>query len=212
MSTLKERIVELVKVWPGLTDREITDRLEGASALQQPVNQAARALAAAGRLVRRSRADGTIGNYSTSEVAPRPQTRTQSRASGLNELSEDEVKRHVEAWLTESGWRVAVKWGKSQGIDVEARKGQERWIIEAKGCGSLDPMRVNYFLSMLGELLQRMTDPGARYSIALPDMKQFRGLWGRLPGLAKSRTTISALFVESSGHVEEVGGGQTRTV
>ena len=34
------------QAWPGLTDREITDRLEGASALQQPVNQATRALAA----------------------------------------------------------------------------------------------------------------------------------------------------------------------
>jgi len=65
-------------------------------------------------------------------------------------------------------------------------------------------MRVNYFLSILGELLQRMDDPDARYSIALPDMKQFRRLWQRLPDLAKSRTEISALFVDGSGRVEEV--------
>jgi hypothetical protein len=60
-------------------------------------------------------------------------------------------------------------------------------------------MRINYFLSILGELLQRMDDPEAEYSIALPDMKQFRGLWQRLPKLAKSRTKISALFISQSG-------------
>jgi len=54
------------------------------------------------------------------------------------------------------------------------------------------------------ELLQRMDDPDARYSIALPDMQQFRRLWQRLPQLAKARTTISALFVSPSGNVEEV--------
>ena len=94
--------------------------------------------------------------------------------------------------------------GSYRGIDIEATKGPSRWIIEVKGCGSLQAMRVNYFVGMLGELLQRMNDPNARYSIALPDMKQFRGLWERLPDLAKSRTTISALFVDASGHIDEV--------
>ena len=72
-----------------------------------------------------------------------------------------------------------------------------------KGGGSRDPMRVNYFLAVLGELLQRMDDPAARYSIALPDMKQFRGLWSRLPMVAKTRTQITALFVAASGDVVE---------
>jgi len=119
-------------------------------------------------------------------------------------LSEDEVKRALQLWLEESGWQVSVIWGKARGIDVIATKDGQRWVIEAKGCGSLDPMRVNYFLSILGELLQRMEDPDARYSIAFPDMKQFRRLWQRLPDLAKSRTMISALFVDGSGRVEEV--------
>ncbi len=65
-------------------------------------------------------------------------------------------------------------------------------------------MRVNYFLGVLGELLQRMTDPAAKYSIALPDLPQFRRLWDRLPELAKQRTGISALFVSESGRVDEV--------
>jgi hypothetical protein len=118
-------------------------------------------------------------------------------------LSEDDVKRRLQSWLAQSGWEVSVVWGRGRGIDVEAKKGTQRWIIEAKGCGSLNPMRVNYFVSMLGELLQRMNDANARYSIALPDLKQFRGLWARLPELAKSRTGISALFVNASGNIDE---------
>ena len=87
---------------------------------------------------------------------------------------------------------------------MDAHSGLSRWIIEVKGQGSRPEMRVNYFLGILGELLQRMSDPQARYSIALPDLPQFRRLWERLPSLAKERTGISALFVASSGKVEEV--------
>jgi len=127
-------------------------------------------------------------------------------------LSEDEVKRRLQVWLEASGWQVSVIWGRGRGIDINATKDGKRWVIEAKGCGSLNPMRVNYFLSILGELLQRMDDPEARYSIALPDMKQFRGLWQRLPELAKTRTTISALFVDISGKVDEISAKATRAV
>ena len=63
-------------------------------------------------------------------------------------------------------------------------------------------MRVNYFLHVLGEAPQRMDDPHAAYSIALPDLKQFRNLWGRLPQLAKQRTGITAIFVNEDGNVE----------
>ena len=65
-------------------------------------------------------------------------------------------------------------------------------------------MRVNYFLSALGETLQRMDDRNAKYSIALPDLQQFRSLWDRLPDLAKSRTEITALFVDEKGNVRRV--------
>lgn len=203
MPTLNQRIVDLVNASPGLTDREITDRLIGESAGQQAVNQAARALATAKGLLRRPRSDGKVANYPSKELHAQPEGSTASDCIAAA-LSEDELKRRVEAWLVGSGWQVKVKWGRTQGIDIDATKDESRWIIEAKGSGSLDSMRVNYFVGMLGELLQRMNDPSARYSIALPDMIQFRGLWRRLPDLAKSRTSISALFVDASGHVEEV--------
>ena len=59
-------------------------------------------------------------------------------------------------------------------------------------------------MAILGELLQRMTEPSAKYSIALPDVGQFRGLWQRLPRLAKDRAQISCLFVRDDGTVSEI--------
>ena len=62
-------------------------------------------------------------------------------------------------------------------------------------------MRVNYFLHILGEILQRMNDPNAKYSIAFPDIMQFHNLWNRLPSLAKKRIGISAIFVNQMGEI-----------
>jgi hypothetical protein len=202
--TLKERIVTLLRSAPGLTDREITDRLFSPGVGQQAANQAARALTAAQQITRRPRKDGKVGNYLTDTQVLEPELPAVPECLESRMLSEDEVKRMLQAWLEASGWQVSVIWGRRRGIDIEAKQDGQRWVIEAKGCGSLNPMRVNYFLSILGELLQRMDDPDARYSIALPDMKQFRRLWERLPRLAKSRTMISVLFVDPSGKIEEV--------
>jgi hypothetical protein len=119
-------------------------------------------------------------------------------------ISEDDAKRSLQAWLEAAGWSVTGAWGREHGVDIEAQRAGQRWIIEVKGEGTREPMRVNYFLGILGEVLQRMNDPKASYSIALPDLPQFRGLWERLPRLAKQRTGISALFVGSAGDVEEI--------
>ena len=122
----------------------------------------------------------------------------------LDALSEDEIKEVLVEWLEKDGWKSKVAWGRTQGIDVDAEKGKNRWIIEVKGPGSRPQMRVNYFIAILGETLQRMNDSSAQYSIALPDLQQYRRLWDRLPVLAKSRTGISILFVSVDGEVIHV--------
>jgi hypothetical protein len=108
-------------------------------------------------------------------------------------MTEDEVEAHIDDWLRGQGWVSRIAWGGARGIDIDAHRGTERWIIEAKGCESLVPMRVTYFIAMLGETLQRMDDPVARYSIALPDLAQFRGLWRRLPALARTHRHLCPL-------------------
>ena len=118
-------------------------------------------------------------------------------------LSEDAIKTALESWLLADKWSVKTAMGKTHGIDVEANKPGARWIIEVKGPGSRDPMRVNYFISILGETLQRMNDAEARYSICFPKLQQYERLWSRLPDLAKKRTGISMILVSDDGTVEE---------
>ena len=52
MATLSQDLLNLVSKNPGLTDREITSKLRGASEPQQPINQAARALESKGLITR----------------------------------------------------------------------------------------------------------------------------------------------------------------
>jgi hypothetical protein len=148
------------------------------------------------------RPDALIGNYPSQVgagiAAPVSKPTGVIRNHDVDALSEDEIKEVIDSWLQVDGWETKVAWGKAQGIDIDARRGLERWIIEVKGPGSRQPMRVNYFISILGETLQRMSDPTARYSIAFPDLPQYRNLWSRLPDLAKSRTGISIIFVSKT--------------
>lgn len=202
---LANRIVELLKQNPGLPDRQITDRLFGIDKPQQPVNIACRNLEKHGVLLRKSIYGNPIGNYLTGQEIVVPQHQTpKNEVIEAEHLSEDAIKEILETWLISEGWNVKVAWGHVHGIDIEAIKENHRWVIEAKGQGSLNPMRVNYFLGILGETLQHMEDPNAKYSIALPNIQQFRNLWGRLPFLAKSRTGITAIFVDKDGSVIEI--------
>lgn len=206
--TLKEEIIQLVRRSPGLTDREITDNLKGRKSPQQPVNIGCRELEDHGWIMRaRNRAsDSFIGNYPVGTEAYRTETgRVKGKSpkgdAGEGHLSEDDIKKVLETWLEEQGWKTEIAWGKKQGIDIEASQVDKRWVIEVKGPGSRQPMRANYFLSILGELLQRMADDQAAYSIAFPDMKQYQRLWERLPTLAKKRTKITILLIDPRGKV-----------
>jgi hypothetical protein len=129
--------------------------------------------------------------------------KTKTGEPEMKGLSEDEIKQSVKEYLEKSNWTTNIAWGRKPGIDIDASRGGERWIIEVKGYGSRNAMRVNYFLAVLGELLQRMGDSNAKYSIALPDLPQFRNLWLKLPRLTKQKTGITCLFVDSKGNVKE---------
>lgn len=195
--TVKEEIMAAVTQFPGLTDTELEKRY-GRS--HQTINKACRDLVAEGLLVRQPNPnkDGNLGNYPTGK-APKAAAVTQPVAT--DGLDEDAIKSYLKKWLEDQGWSVKVAWGKNHGVDLEAVKGGEYWLIEAKGPGSRQAMRHNYFLGILGETLQRMDNEKARYSIAFPDMQVYRGLWKRLPQLAKQRTGIDMLLVSEDGKV-----------
>lgn len=209
MEDLLEQVLEIVTASPGLTDREITDGLLGRKARVQRVNYAAHLLVQKGKIERRLRPDGRMGSYAAGttgshSVEGRRKASLPDSVSSVVNMSEEDVKRNVKKWLEAAGWDVGVDWEHGRGIDIEAKRGKERWVIEAKGSGSRNPIKHIYFLTVLGETLQRMDDPDTHYGIALPDTNKFRKLWTRLPDLAKSRMRIKALFVGSGGKIDLV--------
>ena len=152
--------------------------------------------------------DGTLvraspGLYRLSRHRHRPVDTAVPPTSGERSLrvTEDAVKTAVAAWLKADGWIVDVRWGRNRGIDLDARRGTERLIIEAKGAAPAGPQQVNYFLNALGELIQRMGDSSARYALALSDHPQYRGLVDRLPSLARERMLLNVFFVDAAGKV-----------
>jgi hypothetical protein len=83
-------------------------------------------------------------------------------------ITEDEVKEAVRAYLTGRGFDVSVAWDRVRGIDIDDARHADgrRYLIEAKDeVGKSGPQQVNYFVGMLGELVQRMDDVQASYGI-----------------------------------------------
>ena len=142
-----------------------------------------------------------VQDFNQSHVQQKPKQRQKDI---FNALSEDEIKENIDNWLQKQGWNTQVAWGKQHGPDIIATIANEKWIIEVKGPGSRNAMRVNYFLSILGEILQRMKDTKTKYSIALPDLEQYRNLWKKLPDLAKQRTQLTLLVVSKEGSIKEL--------
>ncbi len=198
--TLKEKILEYITKLPGSTDTELEKEF---NVRHQVVNIACREMQKAGLLIRvkNPEKNGLIGNYPAGMVLLEKEA---SKEPEREPLQEEDIKNILTQKLMSEGWFVKTAWGHTPGVDIDARRDKERWLIEIKGPGSRQPMRVNYFLSILGEMLQRMDDPNARYTIALPDMEQYRRLWERLPKLAKERTTIDIIFVDPDGGIVEM--------
>lgn len=168
---------------------------------RQAVNAVCRTLAEAGVIGRGQSVGMKIRNWAAGEGAPA----VAAAASGLElplpeseRLSEDEVKTAVVQHLEGLGYRCQAAMGRSHGIDIDAYGPAGRVIIEAKGEAPPGPQQVNYFLGALGELIQRMADPDARYALALPDHRQYRGLASRVPGLAWERLQLSVFLVGRS--------------
>lgn len=198
MGKYDQQIFDLLKEG-AKTDRELANIILGKDKHQSPINTACHNLQKKEIIDR----DGNpITNRLTGKELPASDfSPIKQEREGL---SEDETKAIIKKDLENRGWNVISAPGKQHGIDINAQNGNQRWFIEVKGCGSLNAMRVNYFLSVLGEILQRMDDPAAKYSIAFPDMEQYRKLWAKLPLLAKERTKIGIIFVKDESTIDYI--------
>jgi len=119
-------------------------------------------------------------------------------------ITEDDVKNALKSYLENGNWTCEIAWGTAKGVDITATKDNQHWIIEVKGEGSRTQMRGNYFLSALGEILQRMENKNNKYSIAFPAMQRYKKLWDNLPQLVKERLNITCFFVDKECNVIEI--------
>lgn len=191
MGAAERIIAELERSGRTLADAELAEAL-GLS--HQAVNQTCRSLERLGRIRRLQTVGAPIRNVLVEVLAPDAATSVVSMpTTGL--LTEDEVKAAVKEDLVARGYEVEVAWGRAPGVDIVARRHDGRVLLEAKGEAANPPQQVNYFLGAIGELVQRLDDPDARYGLALPDHRQYRGLVKRLPRLAWARLHLVVLFV-----------------
>jgi hypothetical protein len=202
--TIAERLLEAIR-FKALDDDQLAKRLGVTQ--RQSINQTARRLEAQGLLRRYAGPDGKIVNALPDARPPGPAV-TSTRAvpkravdersvAGSSAITEDEVKGAVRAHLVAEGFDVLVAWGHAPGIDLDARHSDgRRYIVEAKAeKGVTGAQQHNYFVGMLGELVQRMDDADATYAVALPENRQYRGLVDRLPRLARERLGLRVFWV-----------------
>lgn len=196
VASLDERILDAIRFGP-LDDDAIAQRL--GIAHRQAVNQRARVLESAGRLRRYVGQDGKLVNELMGDGSPAAVVTEAIVATpeSTGALTEDEVKEAVRRHLVDRGFDVGVAWGRQPGVDIEARHADGRRVrIEAKGeVLTRNAQQHNYFVGMLGELVQRMDDAHATYGLALPDNRQYRGLVARLPVLARRRLGLTVWWV-----------------
>jgi hypothetical protein len=199
-----ERILEVLRTSSQpLDDDALAFRL-GASQ-RQTINQVCRRLETTGQTTRRLGANGKIVNAVAASVpdaggppaaASFPPAVHKDSQRPASMLTEDAVKMAVKTYLESAGWSVTVAWGRDHGIDIQAHREREHLYLEAKGEAANPAQQANYFIGALGELVQRLRDPTARYGLALPDHPQYRRLAQRLPALAQERLNLVIMLVD----------------
>jgi hypothetical protein len=124
---------------------------------------------------------------------------------GTSGITEDQVKAAVQQLLAANGWHSDVAYGHSHGVDIDAVRGAQRFVLEAKGEGKHDPERGNYFDGALGELMRRMDAPGMHYGLALPAHRRFVRLVERLPLWVRQRLGLWFFFVHPTQEGLRIG-------
>jgi hypothetical protein len=127
------------------------------------------------------------------------------KKNGFIGMTEDEVKAAMKSTFEGRGYEVHVMWGRKSGSDILAISGSSRLVIEAKGEGSYRQMLGNFFLSALGEILQRMSDNCNSYAIALPAHPSYIELVLKLPKRVREALQLDFYFVRPKETAYEVG-------
>ncbi len=122
-------------------------------------------------------------------------------------MIESEVVDAFCAYLTVNGWQIQREVKTPTGpVDVVATKGVERLVAEAKGLTADAGLDMN---TAYGQLLNRMTDPGARYAVVAPESSRKAAL--RVPRRVRDLLGIDVYVVTASGAVSQVEAEEAGT-
>lgn len=125
---------------------------------------------------------------------------------GTISLGEETVKTAVADFLKSRGYTVTINKRREHGPDMRATKDGLKLVIEAKGEGTRSPMFNNFFVGVLGEVLQRMNDNAAEYGIALPAHRKYARLIEELSDTPRFTLRLNFYLVRPSEHgSHEVG-------
>lgn len=232
MAGHREAILDYIHRFPGRDDDEISAALRIRP--RQTINQTCRALAKSGQIVRKPGQYGKICNFPKlpadrrNPIAPQAAPavdKSRSAHTGASPTDdwfwEGNVVEAVGSFLESDGWVIRSKANtliKERGIDLDAHRGSQRILVEAKGYPSKayrDPRKAgqvkptnptlqagHWFAQALLKVVQlRSTEQHAIPVIALPDFPKYRSLYGSIqPALAL--LGIAVMFVDEGGNVE----------
>lgn len=112
-------------------------------------------------------------------------------------MIEREVVEAFCSHLSADGWEIQREVKTPTGpIDVVATRGAERLVAEAKGQTADAGLDIN---TAYGQLLNRMTDPGARYALVAPESSCKAAL--RVPRRVRDLLGIDVYVVAADGAV-----------
>lgn len=115
-------------------------------------------------------------------------------------MIESEVVEAFCTHLTANGWEIQREVKTPTGpIDVVATRGTDRLIAEAKGRTADAGLDMN---TAYGQLLNRMTEPDARYAVVAPETSLKAAL--RVPQRVRDLLSIDLYIVAASGGVSRV--------
>lgn len=102
----------------------------------------------------------------------------------------------IKSWLGEHGWEY------NENKDyIEAHSGEKRWVINVQGMkrGRRQTLPVK-----LSEVIKRIDDVNAHYSIAFNDSITYRRQWNEIPEAVKERLNMSVILADKKGNITEL--------
>ncbi len=118
-------------------------------------------------------------------------------------MNEQDVVRHVVAWLRRNEWEVERANHRGPGFDIEASQYGQRWYIEAKGDSGDSGNNYTKFHEAIGQVVNRRNDSRAKYSVAFPAGGGYPRYWNKRPKAGRYPVN-SCLFVSADGTVREL--------